>query len=67
VKVLISIRDAASLLSVSVTTVHRLIRAGDIPTVNVGRRRLIRSAALLEFAKAGHSGSVLAAVERVTK
>jgi len=64
-KVLISVKEAATLLSISLATMNRLLKVGAIPTVNVGRRRLIRSSALLEFAKLGHSGSVLAACERV--
>lgn len=40
-KLLVSIPDAATALSVGRTTVYELMRAGDLETRKMGRRRLI--------------------------
>lgn len=47
---LYSIEQAAALLSLSDTTVGRLARAGLLKSMKVGRRRLIPSWALDQFA-----------------
>lgn len=43
-KVLISVPDAASMLSLSRRGVEILIGSGELPSVKIGRRRLIRRA-----------------------
>lgn len=42
----LSLNEAARRLAVSARTVHRLVAAGELPTVRVGRRRVIRSTTL---------------------
>ena len=41
-KVLVSVPDAASMLSLSRRGVEILIGSGELPSVKIGRRRLIR-------------------------
>jgi excisionase family DNA binding protein len=48
-RLLVTIADAASVLSVSRRQVYRLIGEGRLLSVRVGRRRLIPFAALEEF------------------
>jgi len=43
---LISLDKAAESLSISRRTVARLVKAGELASVTIGRRRLIRTAAL---------------------
>lgn len=43
---LVSIRDAATALSVGRTTVYELMRSGQLDTRKMGRRRLIRAESL---------------------
>jgi excisionase family DNA binding protein len=40
--VLLSLRETASLLNVSRTTLWRITRDGNLPTVGIGTRRLVR-------------------------
>jgi excisionase family DNA binding protein len=47
---LVSVTDAAHRLAVSPATVKRLIAAGGLPSLSVGRRRLVPLAALQAFA-----------------
>ena len=51
--VLNTCRESAALLSISLSTLRRLIKSGQIPTVRIGKRRMIRSADLLKFAQTG--------------
>jgi excisionase family DNA binding protein len=53
--ILVSVKDAASMLGISVRTVHRYLDLGIFDGVPVGRRRLLRSADLLKFAENGLS------------
>ena len=46
---LVSVADAQRFLSVSRRTVYKLIRTGDLPSVRIGRRRLIPKRALRVF------------------
>jgi excisionase family DNA binding protein len=55
--VLVSRRDAASALGVSLRTVEYLIQRGELPIRRVGKRTLI-PAAIHRFAKADHPGPV---------
>jgi excisionase family DNA binding protein len=43
---LASIKDAASLLGLSVPTIYRQIEAGSLKTVKIGRRRLVRMSSI---------------------
>jgi excisionase family DNA binding protein len=45
-KLLVSITDAAKALSLGRTSVYELIRAGELETRKMGRRRLITAASL---------------------
>lgn len=45
--------ESAALLSISLSTLLRLIKSGQIPPVRIGKRRMIRSADLLKFAQIG--------------
>jgi excisionase family DNA binding protein len=46
---LLSATDAARALGLGLTLTNELIRSGRLPSVRVGRRRLIRRDALLAF------------------
>lgn len=61
-KLLVSVREAAEMLGVSVRTMHRYCALGILSPVRVGRRKLLKTAALLQFAEVGIS---LAALNRV--
>ena len=52
---LVSVKEAARLLSISPRTVHRYVACGVLPQVRVGRRKLLRSTDLLTFAENGVS------------
>jgi excisionase family DNA binding protein len=43
------LREVAARLSLSPRTIARLIASGDLPSVNIGRRRLVRASALADF------------------
>jgi excisionase family DNA binding protein len=47
-KAMISVSAAAEELGVSLSTVWRMIRRGELPTVRVGRRRFLARSALSE-------------------
>lgn len=51
--VLCTCQEAAGLLSISLTTLRRLLKSGQLPSVRIGKRRMIRSADLLKFAQTG--------------
>jgi excisionase family DNA binding protein len=53
VNVLNTCQESAALLSISLSTLRRLIKLGLIPTVRIGRRHMIRSTDLLKFAQTG--------------
>lgn len=44
--VALSIQDAVKITSLSRSTLYRMMDAGDLPTVKIGTRRLIRRADL---------------------
>jgi len=48
--VLVSVREAASLLGISPRMVHELVRRGDLPSVKIGARRLFRPESLAAWA-----------------
>jgi excisionase family DNA binding protein len=48
-RLLLSIPEAAKLLSVGRTMLYRLLERNEIPTIQVGRRRLIPTAALEQW------------------
>jgi excisionase family DNA binding protein len=60
-KLLLSKRDAAQALSLSVRTIENLIRSKELPVRKLGRRRLIPFSALEVFARADHPSPVRAA------
>jgi len=53
-KILLTKRDVAFALSVSLRTVDNLMAAGELVTRRVGRRRLIPRSALEQFARRDH-------------
>ena len=57
--VLVSPKEAAQLLSVSLSTIMRLLRAGQIASINIGKARRIRSTDLLKFAQVGTNNTKL--------
>jgi excisionase family DNA binding protein len=57
--ILVSIKDAARMLGISVRTVHRYLDLGIFHGVPVGRRRLLVSSELLKFAETGISVETL--------
>ena len=54
-KVLLTRRDAARLLSVSVRTIDTLLARRELTTRRIGRRRLIPRAELARFARRDHA------------
>jgi excisionase family DNA binding protein len=52
--ILVSKKSAAELLSVSVRTLEKLIAAGELPVVRIGRRVMIASDAVEKFARRYH-------------
>ena len=46
---LVSLKDAAEALGVSRSTLWRLMRAGRIPAVTIGSRRLVRHEHLVSY------------------
>jgi len=48
-KQLYSLAEAAEQLSIGLTTLRQLINSGDLPTVKIGRRRLVRHHDLTDF------------------
>jgi len=54
-RVLLTKRDAAFALSVSLRTIDSLIAGGELKTTRIGRRRLIPRRALEIFARTDHS------------
>ena len=53
-KLLLNRKDAASLLSVSVQSLDKLVHCGELRCVRVGKRLLIPAAVLQEFARQKH-------------
>jgi excisionase family DNA binding protein len=64
-KILVSIKEAAELLSIGKRTVHLLVSKGALPCVRIGTRKLLRVSDLLAFAKRGTNPVALRAVEAV--
>jgi excisionase family DNA binding protein len=50
--VTVSVKEAATLLSISVSTIRRHIVAGKIASLKIGRRRVVAYEALQEFIRA---------------
>lgn len=55
-KLMYTPQQAAELLSLGKSTIHKLIASGDIPTVRVGRARRITRTALLDFIERSAAG-----------
>ena len=45
----IAVSEAARRLAISSRTIHRLIKRGELPSILIGRRRLIRRSSLAEW------------------
>ncbi|MHB8571737.1 MAG: helix-turn-helix domain-containing protein [Candidatus Dormibacteria bacterium] len=61
-KLLVRVEEAADLLGIGRTMAWRLVYTGDIPTVLIGRRRLVPMLALEEYVHkltASHRGEEL--------
>lgn len=56
-KLLYSIAESATILSVSEPTIHRRVADGTLPTIRIGRRRLV-SRSTLEAIAAGRNPAV---------
>ncbi len=48
-KLLLSVEEAAQLLSINRSSVYDLIGRGDLPSVKIGRRRLVYRQSLINF------------------
>jgi excisionase family DNA binding protein len=48
-KLLVTVLEASRLLSVNRSTVYDLMGRGELPSLRIGRRRLISTQALLDF------------------
>ncbi|WP_082162133.1 helix-turn-helix domain-containing protein [Mycolicibacterium chubuense] len=51
-RLLYSVKEIQSKLSVSRSTLYHLLDEGQLPSVRIGRRRFVTAAALTEFVKA---------------
>ena len=49
--------EAAQLAGVSVSTIKNLVRTGELPTLKLGRARLVLAATLIEFLASLESGA----------
>lgn len=54
-KILLDKKESAASLSISVRTLENLISLGELKTVRVGRRRLVKRTSLEEFARRDHA------------
>ncbi|NIM98229.1 MAG: helix-turn-helix domain-containing protein [candidate division Zixibacteria bacterium] len=52
-RLLFSVEDAATILSISRRSVFNLINRGDLPVVKIGRRTLVKRDGLFKLAKQG--------------
>jgi excisionase family DNA binding protein len=52
-RIYISIREAGSALGVSRSTIYRLVDCGELETVKIGRRRLIKRAVMAALVERG--------------
>jgi len=52
-RIYISIREAGSALGVSRSTIYRLMDGGQLETVKIGRRRLVRREAIAALVERG--------------
>ncbi len=50
---LVSVRDSATLLGVSLRTVQRLIEQGVLESVKIRKRRMVKMTTLIEIAERG--------------
>jgi excisionase family DNA binding protein len=57
-KLLVSIREAASMLGLSKSYVHALADVGILPVVRIGYRKFVRSADLSKLAQTGTSPDI---------
>lgn len=48
-RLLLSVEEAAQLLSINRSTVYDMLGRGDLPSLKLGRRRLISRQSLVEF------------------
>lgn len=51
----LSLHEVAGRLGVSVRTIRRQVKAGELPSLKIGRRHLIRSNTLAEFLAASEA------------
>lgn len=56
-KMLLTVKEAAELLSLSRATVYPLVMSGEIASVKVGRSRRVSRNALLEFIRGLDAGA----------
>lgn len=57
-KLLVTVEEASHLLSIHRTTIYDMLGRGDLPSVKIGRRRLISRQALIDFiSRSEHEGS----------
>jgi DNA-binding transcriptional MerR regulator len=54
-RLLVSVPEAAKMLSISVRTVHRYCALGILPHTRISRRKLLRTADLVRLAETGIS------------
>ena len=57
-RLLLTVDNVAHLLSINRSTVYDMLGRGDLPSVKIGRRRLISRQALIDFiSRSEHEGS----------
>jgi excisionase family DNA binding protein len=54
----VSTNDAATMLGVGITTLHYLMKSGQLPRIKLGRRVLIRVADIHTFLDSLQSGTI---------
>jgi excisionase family DNA binding protein len=57
-RLVLSISETASLLGISRSSAYELARRGELPTMQLGRRRVVPRSALAAFVAAGTAGEV---------
>ena len=59
-RVLLTVADAVEATSLSRSTIYEMIKSGELPTVKVGKRRLVPTASLQAWADSLTQGTVAA-------
>lgn len=61
----LAISEAARRLAISSRTIHRLIQRGELPSILIGRRRLIRRSSLADWLAGREQHQLQASADRL--